>query len=96
MAVSRAPQSARAQGETPSAVVASVTLKPARITLLIADMVMYSSSSNSDFTVPEFSRVGSVSKFRLNLMVPLPPSKVHELELKLVHDGCRQARARVV
>jgi hypothetical protein len=38
--------------ETPSAVVASATLKPARITLLIADIVIY--SSNSDFTAPDF------------------------------------------
>jgi hypothetical protein len=28
-------------------------------------------------------------------MSPLPLSKVHELELKLVHDGCRY-RERVV
>ena len=78
VAVSRAPTVSASTGETPSAVVASATLKPARITLLIATMATYSSCSGSDFTEPEFSCVGSVSKFRLNLMFPLPLSKVHE------------------
>ena len=54
-------------GETPSAVAASATLKPARVTPLIANMVMCSSSS--DLTAPRLIGYRAVEP-RLHFQVP--------------------------